>query len=197
MMELEHETIERKARHFVRWYQTTEQRLTQLNEIGNWAAHFNPQWKVKNMIHNAKDIFAALGRQNAGYLVMGGFAAIMYGVPRFTNDVVLFIEGTDKNIERVVNAFIELGSSQAQIFKTMNSTIVTFIEFDDLPIKTDVMVKVPGLEWESAWQNRVEQCYQEQPFFAMSRADLITAKRTAGRWQDLEDVKALEAVSDE
>lgn len=196
-MELEHETIERKARHFVRWYQTTEQRLTQLNEIGNWAAHFNPQWKVKNMIHNAKDIFAALGRQNAGYLVMGGFAAIMYGVPRFTNDVVLFIEGTDKNIERVVNAFIELGSSQAQIFKTMNSTIVTFIEFDDLPIKTDVMVKVPGLEWESAWQNRVEQCYQEQPFFAMSRADLITAKRTAGRWQDLEDVKALEAVSDE
>lgn len=103
-MELEHETIEQKARHFVRWYQTIEQRLTQLNEMGNWAGHFNPQWKVKNMIHNAKDLFAALGRQNTRYLGMDGFAAIMYGVPRFTNDVDLFIEGTDEKIESVINA---------------------------------------------------------------------------------------------
>ena len=83
-----------------------------------------------------------------------------------------------------------------QMMGYVESTIVTLIEFDDLPLKTDLMVKVPGLVWENAWQNRRRQAYQDQPFYVISRADLIIAKRAAGRWQDLEDIKALEATSD-
>lgn len=193
-MELPHETIEKKALHFVRWNPTAEMRLIQLNEMANFANHFNPQWKIENMILKATNLFAALEKEEAKYLVIGGLAAIMYGVPRSTLDVALFIEGSDENIGRVIDALIALGSEQAQIFKTLNSTIVTFIEFDDLPVKTDIMVKVPGIEWESAWQNRVLQHYQDQPFTGIARSDLIAAKRAAGRPQDLEDVRALEAT---
>lgn len=194
-MHFEHESIERKARHFVRWHLTTESRLEQLQEMADWAGHFNPRWKVKNMVKNATDLFAALEKQKARYLVIEGFAAIIYGVPRFTSDVALFVDGSSENVGRVIEALIELGSRQAELFKNLGSTIITFIEFDDLPIKTDVMVQAPGLAWENAWKNRSRQSYQGQQFYVISRADLIVAKRAAGRWQDLEDVKALEATS--
>lgn len=84
----------------------------------------------------------------------------------------------------------------AGIVKEMNATFVTIVEFDDLPVKTDVLVNVPGLTWEEAWANRVSQSYQGQTFYTVSRMDLIKAKRAAGRWQDLEDVKALEATAE-
>ena len=193
--QFERETIVVKARHFIRWHQTTESRLDQLKEMTDWASHFNPHWKVKNMVKNAGDLFAALEQQKVRYLVMGGFAAIIYGIPRFTNDVDLFIEESTENIQRVIAALIILGSDQAAIFKELDSTIATFIEFDDLPVKIDVMVQVSGLNWTQAWENRRREVYQGQSFYVISRSDLIQTKRGAGRWQDMEDIKALEAIA--
>ncbi|MEZ4865441.1 MAG: hypothetical protein R3C14_29295 [Caldilineaceae bacterium] len=80
----EHETIERKARHFAHWYPTTNAHLEQLAQMAAFAAHFNPQWKSANMVTNATQLFAALEHQQARYLVIGGFAATIYGVSRFT-----------------------------------------------------------------------------------------------------------------
>lgn|GEM_PF-534924 len=197
MQQLPHETIEHKARHFVSWHPTLVARLAAFNAMADWASHFNPQWKVANMVENITTLFALLNKHNARYLVMGGFAAVIYGVPRFTDDVDFFIEGTEENITNTINALIDFGSDQAQVFKTMRSTIVKFIEFDDLPVKADIMVQTPGLVWESAWANRNVQSYQGQTFYALSRADLISAKRAAGRWQDIEDVKALESIEED
>ena len=190
------ETIERKARHFVRWHPTTEARLQQLDEMATFAGHFNPQWKTTNMVSNATHLFAALEQHNVRYLVIGGFAATIFGVPRFTYDVDIFVENTRENIDALLTALVELGSDLAAIAKGMNPTFVTLVEFDDLPVKTDVFVNVPGIGWEVAWANRVSQSYQGQRFYTVARADLIKAKRAAGRWQDLEDVKALEATTE-
>jgi hypothetical protein len=190
------ETIERKARHFVRWHPTTEARLQQLDEMATFAGHFNPQWKTTNMVSNATRLFAALEQHNVRYLVIGGFAATIFGVPRFTYDVNIFVENTPENIDALLTALVELGSTMASIVKGMTPTFVTIVEFDDLPVKTDVLVNVPGLAWAEAWANRVPQSYQGQTFYTVSRTDLIKAKRAAGRWQDLEDVKALEATAE-
>lgn len=191
------ETIERKARHFVHWYPTTEARLQQVEALANFAGNFNPQWKTTNMVSHATNLFAALERHGVRYLVIGGFAANIYGVPRFTYDVDIFVENTQTNIDAMLTALVELGSAMAEIVKGMNPTFVTIVEFDDLPVKTDVLVNAPGLVWEEAWANRVPQSYQGQAFYTVSRTDLIKAKRAAGRWQDLEDVKALEATAED
>jgi Nucleotidyl transferase of unknown function (DUF2204) len=191
----ESESIERKARHFVRWHPTVAARLQQLEAMTAFAGHFNPHWKTTNMVNHATQLFAALHHHHVRYLVIGGFAATIFGVPRFTLDVDLFVENRADNIEALLNALIELGSDMAAIVKTTHSPFVTIVEFDDLPVKTDVLVNVPGLAWEVAWANRMVQSYQGQTFYTVSRADLIKAKRAVGRWQDLEDVKALEATA--
>ena len=193
---LESESIERKARHFVRWNPTAEERLNQLEQMTTFAGHFNPQWKTTHMITNATQLFAALQQHQARYLVIGGIAAAVYGVPRFTYDVDIFIEDTPENIARVLEALIELGSDMAGIVKSSGAQLVTVLEIDDLPVKTDLLVNVPGLAWQTAWDNRVVESYQGQEFYLVGRADLIKAKRAAGRPQDLDDVRALEATMD-
>lgn len=97
------ETIESAARHFVRWHPTAETRLQQLEEMANFAGHFNPQWKTTNMVSNATNLFAALERDGVRYLVIGGFAANIYGVPRFTYDVDIYVENKPDNITAMRN----------------------------------------------------------------------------------------------
>lgn len=191
----ESESIERKARHFVRWHPTIEARLASFGSFMQLANNLAGRAHMFDYNELAKQLFAILETHDAVYLVVGGYAARAYGVPRFTDDVDLFIEGSQPNIHKVMTALAELGSDQARIFTVLQSTILTFLEIDDLPLKTDVMVKLPGLDFASAWQHRAVHHLDGQQVYLISRADLIQAKRAAGRWQDLEDVKALEATA--
>jgi hypothetical protein len=50
---------------------------------------------------------------------------------------------------------------------------------------------MPGLLFQSAWQNRDSMDYQGQKFYVVSKADLIASKKAAGREVDLEDVRVL------
>ena len=54
----------------------------------------------------------------------------------------------------------------------------------------------PGISFSKAWNNRETMTYQDQDFYVLSKDDLITAKRAAGRDVDLEDVRLLELDQD-
>ena len=60
------------------------------------------------------------------------------------------------------------------------------------PNRIDIMMGIPGVEFPSAWENRVETEIDGVTIYYISRDDLLTAKRASGRDQDLLDVKALE-----
>lgn len=55
---------------------------------------------------------------------------------------------------------------------------------------------IPGVEFEEAWQRRVEVAFDDLPVLFISRQDLITAKRASGRPQDLIDADLLSQVDD-
>jgi hypothetical protein len=59
-------------------------------------------------------------------------------------------------------------------------------------IRIDVQTSTPGIEFETAWQRKEVMEYRDQPFYVLSRHDLIASKRAAGRTVDLEDVRLLE-----
>ena len=59
------------------------------------------------------------------------------------------------------------------------------------PVRIDIMMGIPGLRFEEAWEQRSEVVFDELPVLFISREDLITVKRAAGRPQDLIDVDHL------
>ncbi|HSQ17416.1 MAG TPA: hypothetical protein VLM83_06945 [Anaerolineales bacterium] len=56
---------------------------------------------------------------------------------------------------------------------------------------------IPGLEFDSAWQHRVEVDFDDLVVRFVSRQDLIQSKRASGRPQDLIDADLLSLSSDE
>ena len=64
------------------------------------------------------------------------------------------------------------------------------------PMRVDIMMGIPGLEFERAWKNRVEIEFDELLVTFISKEDLIAAKRASGRPQDLIDADTLEQTDD-
>lgn len=65
------------------------------------------------------------------------------------------------------------------------------------PLRVDLLMGIPGVEFEEAWKRRVEVVFDDLPVLFISRQDLITAKRASGRPQDMIDADLLSQVDDD
>jgi len=76
-----------------------------------------------------------------------------------------------------------------------------FIGFGHPPIAVDIMPSVDGVDFDQAWERRVEGIIDPKDGLTahfISKANLITAKIAAGRLRDLADVEEIrEAESSE
>lgn len=65
------------------------------------------------------------------------------------------------------------------------------------PCEIDFHTTIPGLNFESAWSNRVVSEENDFPIYYLGKANLIVAKQTAGRLQDLADIEEINRVKDD
>jgi len=148
------------------------------------------------MLQRLPHVFRALNRHQVRYLVIGGVAAVLYGVSRTTFDLDLWIEPTLENARRLLRALEEAGFGTATLTTpeaVLEHEITVFQDW----IRIDVFTHVPGLHFPSAWENRHSARIQDVAIWVLSREDLITAKKATGRPQDLEDARVLENLPDD
>src|SRR5687768_4125266 len=143
------------------------------------------------MLNRLQGVFASLNSHDVKYVVIGGIAAVLHGVPRATFDLDILIEATPENARRLLDAFAEAGLGTA-LLTTPEGLLANEITVFQDRVRIDVQTSTPGLEFAEAWQRRVTMTYQRQAFFIVSRDDLIASKRAAGRPKDLEDMQMLE-----
>ena len=67
------------------------------------------------MLDRLQDVFRSLQRHEVRYVVIGGIAAVIHGVPRATFDLDLLIEATPANLQRLLAAFLEAGLGTAGV----------------------------------------------------------------------------------
>jgi len=143
------------------------------------------------MLNLLKDVFSSLQRHKVRYIVIGGIAAVLHGVPRATFDLDILIDAKHDNAKNLLDALLEakLGTASLTTPEELLSQEITI--FKDR-VRIDVQTFTPGLKFEEAWERRETMKYQDQEFYVASREDLISSKRAAGRRVDLEDVRLLE-----
>ena len=144
------------------------------------------------MIDQLQSVFASFQRNDVKYLVIGGIAAVLYGVPRATFDLDILIEPTKANAQRLLDALSEAGFRTAEMTNAEEIIATEITIFTDR-VRLDVQTFTPGIEFENAWPRRVTMSYEGQALEVVSRADLIRSKTAAGREVDLEDVRILTA----
>jgi tRNA nucleotidyltransferase/poly(A) polymerase len=143
------------------------------------------------MLNRLQEVFASFQKHDVKYVVIGGVAAVLYGVPRTTFDLDILIEATPHNARRLLDALIDAGLGTAHLITAEELLAEEITVFKDR-VRIDVQTSTPGLNFPDAWQRRVKMKFQQQEFYVVDRQDLIASKRAAARKVDLEDVRILE-----
>ena len=143
------------------------------------------------MLNYLQSVFASFHSHDVRYVVIGGIAAVLHGVPRATFDLDILIEATAPNAERLLQALRQAGFGTADLVDAQGILANEITVFNDR-VRIDVQTSTPGLTFEDAWSRRETMDYQGQKFYVASRQDLMASKRAAGRPRDLEDVRILE-----
>jgi len=148
------------------------------------------------MLNLLRDVFASFQRHEVKYLVIGGIAAVLHGVPRATFDLDILIEATPDNAQHLLDALLDAKLGTAALITPEELLAQEITIFKDR-VRIDVQIATPGLRFEDAWPRRTALTYEGQRFEVVSLADLIQSKTAAGREVDLEDVRILTAEEKE
>jgi len=143
------------------------------------------------MINRLIDVFRSFQKHNVQYLVIGGIAAVLYGVPRATFDLDILIEASNENARRLLDALLDAGLGTA-LLTNKDEILANEITIFKDRVRIDVQTKTPGLIFEDAWKRKQIMNYQGQEFYVACLEDLVASKKAAGRTIDLEDVRLLE-----
>jgi len=146
------------------------------------------------MLNRYQDVFRCLNSHAVRYVVIGGVAVIIHGVPRATMDLDVLIDATEDNAARLLDALGEAGlgtSTLTTAARVLEHEITIFRD----RVRLDVRTSTPGLEFAAAWTNRRGVEFAGVRIEVASLPDLVASKRAAGRPIDLQDADALEALA--
>jgi hypothetical protein len=146
------------------------------------------------MYQDYKDLLSAFNAHGVRYLVVGAYAVIFHAQPRFTKDIDLFIKADPANAQATYTALAAFGASLQGIQPEEFADRGSFFRFGRDPHGFDILPDIPGVDFESAWERRVEGLIDPESGFKayfISAPDLIASKLAAGRPQDLADAEAI------
>ena len=147
------------------------------------------------MLNRLQDVFRSFQQHDVKYIVIGGIAVILHGVPRVTFDLDILIEATPDNARRRLDALLDAGLGTASLTSVADLLDNEITVLKDR-VRVDVQTSTPGIDFQEVWKNRISVSYHDQEFFILSKEDLISSKRASGRDVDLEDVRLLELPDD-
>ncbi|MBS3776388.1 MAG: hypothetical protein KGY70_14430 [Bacteroidales bacterium] len=125
------------------------------------------------------------------YLIVGGYAVMKYSEPRFTKDLDVLIATDQENAKSVYLALKEFGAPLENLTPDDFTHEGYFYQMGRPPLRVDIMMSIPGIEFDSAWKNRKVVELENLKVFFISRSDLIRAKEASGRPQDKIDLEKL------
>ena len=96
------------------------------------------------MLNRLQGVFACFHSHNVRYVVIGGIAAVLHGVPRATFDLDILIEATTDNGANLLDALQEAGFGTATLTTTEELLSHEITIFNDR-VRIDVQTFTPGL----------------------------------------------------
>lgn len=128
------------------------------------------------------------------YLVVGAHAVAYHAHPRATKDLDVYVEPTFENAELLLAAIRDFFGGAELGFTAQDVTeLDTILQLGVAPVRIDLLSSISGIgDFEDVWRRRVHGKYGSVETQYLCLDDLITAKRSAGRQQDLADLEALE-----
>ena len=141
------------------------------------------------------DLLAEFADEKVEYLLVGGLALALHGLPRFTKDADLWIRDEPENLGRATRALEAFGAPRATVQSLRSAAGLDVVWMGNPPARIDMMKAIPGGDFAQAWATREVVDVGEVAVCLVGRRELIRLKRASGRAQDLIDADRLERSS--
>ncbi len=138
------------------------------------------------------DIFRALNRDEVRYLLIGGYASVIHGVPRTTVDIDIAVDPDPDNVRRALESLRQVGlvPELDHVDDILGQGGVTATDDRDV----DLITSTKGATFDELWPGRMVVVFRNTEIRVVSRQDQIRLLRASGRPQDLEDAELLESL---
>ncbi len=152
-----------------------------------------------------EDFFRSLQVHKIRYLLCGGLAVNIYGIPRSTADVDILLDFSEENVASFMTAMTILSfqgtiplrfetlvdiKERERLISERNLIAYSFFNSARNVFTLDVLVRMPT-PFEELWSRREDRAFGKTVIQLISVGDLIKMKEATGRIQDRNDVVLL------
>jgi predicted nucleotidyltransferase len=138
-----------------------------------------------------KEFIELLVKNEAEYLIVGGYAVAIHGYPRYTGDLDIWINRTEANAEKILKTLRDFG------FYFSNLSIEDFTREDNViqlgnpPFRIDLLTQIDGVVFEECYANKKVVDTEGLKVDFISYNDLRKNKAATGRLRDQTDLENL------
>ena len=133
------------------------------------------------------DLLAAMLQKQVRFLIVGGHAVSVHGHPRYTEDLDIFVEMSESNADRILQALESFFGADVGFKKESFTKPDKVVMIGEIPHRVDLLTTIAGVSFEEAYPRRKDLPFDKisVPFIGIE--DLLKNKKAAGRPKDLGD----------
>jgi hypothetical protein len=143
---------------------------------------------------NFVEMLRELSATGADFLIVGGHALSAHGYVRATMDFDIWIRPTPENAPRVYQAVVRFGAPLHGLTVEDLATPGLIYQIGVKPERIDILTALSGVDFQKAWERRIQAVVDGSDYNVIGREDLIANKRASGRPIDLLDADTLERL---
>lgn len=117
-----------------------------------------------------------------------------YCYPRATGDFDMWVDNSPDNSVRIYQALSEFGAPLDNIGQNTFSHENTVFQIGVAPGRIDILTSIDGLDFDQAYDAKVDFEYDGLTLPFISRMNLIKNKLSTGRQRDVLDARILEEL---
>lgn len=139
-----------------------------------------------------KELLQLLNSKKIEYLVVGGYAVALYGYPRATGDMDIWVAISKDNAHKIAEALKEFGFNAPQLKEELFLEKEKNIRMGNPPLSIEILTSIDGVEFTECYRNKKTVTIDDIDINFISLEDLKKNKKASGRYQDLADLENLE-----
>ena len=139
-----------------------------------------------------KELLQLLNSKKIEYLVVGGYAVALYGYPRATGDMDIWVAISKINAHKIVEALKEFGFDVPELKEELFLEKENNIRMGIPPLRIEILTSIDGVEFTECYSNKEIVIIDDIEINFISLEDLKKNKKASGRYQDLADLENLE-----
>ena len=140
------------------------------------------------------DFIQLLNENEVPYMVVGGYAVMAHGNPRFTMDFDIWIKPSVEIGKKMMTVLKDFGFVLKGLSEKDFEKDEMVVQLGYEPGRIDILCSISGVSFDEAYPHKVLKKLNNNDIWFIGLKDLIKNKEATGRDQDIVDAKKLRKI---